>query len=264
MSLPRLTFASLLLLACLTTTAGMTQADSSAERVTVFAAASLKTAMDAIIPGFETATGHRVALVLAGSSILARQIQAGAPADVFISANAAWMDVLEDDGLIVPATRFDLAGNRLVLIAHGTAPPLDLGPGSALLARLGRGRLAVALTDAVPAGIYAKAALGALGLWDDIAPHLAETDNVRAALALVALDEAPMGIVYATDAAAEPRVSIVARFPAESHPAIVYPAALIDARAGAAPQAFIAWLKASETRAVLTALGFTEARGPGG
>ena len=118
------------------------------------------------------------------------------------------------------------------------------------------GRLAVALTEAVPAGIYAKAALSALGLWDRAAPHLAETDNVRAALALVALGEAPLGVVYATDAPAEPRVRAVATFPAGSHPAIAYPAARIADRANPAADAFLAWLQSPEARAILARHGF--------
>ena len=234
-------------------------------RVTVLAAASLAEAMDKIAADFQAKTGHRVTVALAGSSALARQIQAGAPADLFVSANAAWMDVLDRDGLLAPGTRFDLAGNRLVLIGpagpKAPADPVPLGPNFDLVGRLGQGgsggRLAVALTRAVPAGIYAKAALDALGLWDSIAPHLAETNNVRAALTLVALGEAPLGIVYATDAAAEPRVTVIATFPADSHGPIVYPTARIGGRDNTAADAFLAWLKAPRTRAILQDLGFT-------
>lgn len=226
-------------------------------RVTVFAAASLKEAIGDIAAGFRATTGHKVVVALAGSSALARQIQAGAPADIFVSANAAWMDVLEADGLLVPGTRFDLAGNRLVLIAHGKADPIALDRDTALAERLNGGRLAIALTRAVPAGIYGRAGLTALGLWDGVAPHLAETDNVRAALTLVALGEAPLGIVYATDARADPRVSVIATFPADSHGAIVYPAARIADRPGAAADAFLAWLKGADARAILTRHGFT-------
>ena len=252
-----------LLLACLLALTLSTGAANAAERVTVFAAASLKTALDAIVPGFEAATGHRVTLALAGSSALARQIQAGAPADIFISANQDWMDLLQRDGLIAAASRFELAGNRLVLIVHGSSAGLDLSSATAFSARLGNGRLAVALTDAVPAGIYAKAALGTLGLWDSVARQLAESDNVRTALALVALGEAPMGVVYATDASAEPRVSVVAVFPSKSHPPIVYPTALIAGRSSPAANAFLAWLQGPEARSVLARQGFSEPPGRG-
>ena len=244
----------------------------AAERVTVFAAASLAEAMGRIAAAFEDETGHRVTVALAGSSALARQIQAGAPADIFVSANAAWMDVLDKDSLLAPGTRFDLAGNRLVLIGSTdpTTPtnPIALGPGFDLAERLGKGgpdgRLAVALTQAVPAGIYARTALQSLGLWDGVARRLAETDNVRAALTLVALGEAPLGIVYATDAAAEPRVGVIATFPADSHGPIVYPTARIAGRDNTAADAFLAWLKNPRTRAILQDLGFTPPPAPPG
>lgn len=224
----------------------------------VFAAASLKNALDEIVPAFEAQTGATVAVSLAGSSALARQIERGAPADVFISANRDWMDVLEADGLIDPATRFDLAGNALVVVAHGPdAPPLALGPQTDLAARLDGRPLAMALVDAVPAGLYGKAALRSLGLWEKLAPHVAETDNVRAALALVALGEAPLGIVYLTDAAAEDDVSVVARFPPGSHAPIVYPAAAV--RAGEVPLArrFLAHLAGEDAGRALRRQGFT-------
>ena len=245
------------LLAPLVTPLTPARAADPSGRVMVCAAASLSEAIEGIASGFETATGHKVVVVLAGSSALARQIQAGAPADIYLSANAAWMDVLAADGLLADGTRFDLAGNRLVLIAHGAADPIALGPDTALANHLNGGRLGVALTQAVPAGIYAKAALQSLGLWDTVADKLAETDNVRAALALVALGEAPLGIVYATDARADPRVSVIATFPADSHGAIVYPAARIAGRRGAAADAFLAWLKSPDARAILTRHGFT-------
>ncbi len=230
--------------------AGATSA--RADGVTVFAAASLKTAVDEIADGFAAATGDRATVSLAGSSALARQIQQGAPADVFISANEAWMDVLEEDGRIAPGTRFDLARNRLVLIAHGAdAPPVEIGPGLDLTGLLKGSRLAMALVEAVPAGIYGKAALESLGLWDAAAPLVAQADNVRAALALVALGEAPYGIVYATDAAAESRVTVVGRLPEDSHPPIVYPAAAIAGRDTAAARRFLQYLRGDAARAAL-------------
>ena len=195
-----------------------------AEPVVVFAAASLKDALEDAAAAWERDTGGEVALSFAGSAALARQIEAGAPADLFVSANEDWMDRLEAEGLIRPGTRRDLASNRLVLIAHGAAEPQEIGPD--LLEALGDGRLAMALVDAVPAGIYGREALSSLGLWEAMAPRIAQADNVRAALALVARGEAPLGVVYATDARAEPRVSVVATFPESSHAPITYPAAV--------------------------------------
>ncbi len=227
-----------------------------AETVTVFAAASLANAMAEIETGFEAATGTDVVVSLAGSSALARQIQQGAPADVFLSANTDWMDVLDGAGLLTPGSRRDLLGNALVLIAPGPdAPPIEIGPD--LAARLGDGRLAMALVAAVPAGIYGKAALEHYGVWEALAPQVAQADNVRAALALVATGEAPLGIVYATDAVAEDRVSVVARFPADSHPPIVYPVAGIGGPDRPARDAFLAYLTGPEARAAFARQGFT-------
>jgi len=228
-----------------------------AESVTVFAAASLKTAMDEIAAGFAEAGGDRATLSFAGSSALARQIQQGAPADVFVSANAAWMDVLEENGRIAPGTRFDLVRNRLVLIAHGAdAPRVEIGPALDLPGLLAGDRLAMALVSAVPAGIYGKAALESLGLWEGVAPLVAQADNVRAALALVALGEAPYGIVYATDAAAEPRVSVAGVFAEDSHPPIIYPAAAIAGRDTPAARRFLDYLRGDTARAALAGQGF--------
>jgi molybdate transport system substrate-binding protein len=249
--------AALAALALLAASAMLSPAGARAETVTVFAAASLKTAIDEIARGFADETGHEVALSLAGSSALARQIQHGAPADLFISANAGWMDAVEAEGLIAPETRIDLLANRIVLVAHGpAAAPVEIGPGLELGGLLGDSRLAMALVEAVPAGIYGKAALEALGLWGAVAPRVAQADNVRAALALVAAGEAPLGIVYATDAMAEPRVSVLGAFPADSHPPIVYPAALLAGHAPAAAE-FLAYLRGPSARAVFTRQGFT-------
>jgi molybdate transport system substrate-binding protein len=226
------------------------------EAVTVFAAASLRTAMDEIAPGFEAATGHELTVSLAGSSALARQIQQGAPADVFLSANRDWMDVLEREGLIDADTRRGLLGNRLVLVAHDPqARTVDLRRVD-FQELLDGGRLAMALVEAVPAGIYGKAALQSLGQWDAVAPRVAQADNVRAALALVSLGEAPYGIVYATDARADPGVTVVATFAQDSHPPIVYPVAAMRG-AGPGTQAFLDHLQSPEARAVFTAQGFT-------
>lgn len=226
-----------------------------AEDVTVFAAASLRTALDEIVPGFEAATGHDVTVALASSSKLAIQIRQGAPADVFLSANTDWMDVLEADGLIDAATRTDLLGSRLVLIAHDPeATPVDLTQ-TDLAALIGEARLAMGLVDAVPAGMYGKEALESLGQWASVAPRVAQTDNVRAALALVTLGEAPFGIVYATDAQAEPSVTVIATFPADSHAPITYPAAATTG-AGESARAFLEHLRSPEAQAVFVAQGF--------
>ncbi len=247
---------SCLLLALVLALPATARVAEPSERVTVFAAASLKEALDEIVQNFQAETGHEVTISLAGSSQLARQIQAGAPADIFVSANADWMDVLERDGLLVPGTRFDLAGNRLVLIAPTGGAPFALERRINLAARLGDGRLALALTKAVPAGIYARQALTGLGLWDQVVGRLAETDNVRAALALVALGEASLGVVYTTDALVEPRVDVVATFRATAHDPIVYPAARITDRDNLAADAFLAWLQGSKARAILKVRGF--------
>lgn len=235
--------AAVLCLTCGTALAG---------EVSVFAAASLKTSLDAVAAQFHTTTGHRVTLTYAGSSQLARQIQHGAPADIFVSANPQWMDVLEAAGAVVVNSRRDLLTNRLVLVGSEMGS-LDFDTYDFVTA-LGDGRLAVALTSAVPAGIYAKAVLTQMGLWPALENRLAETDNVRAALALVALRATPLGIVYATDALAEPRVSVWAEFPTNSHPPIVYPAALISEHPVA--KAFFDFLAADEAGEIFQSHGF--------
>ncbi|MGD9783841.1 MAG: molybdate ABC transporter substrate-binding protein [Hyphomicrobiaceae bacterium] len=248
-------------LGLLAVTIAGSQAAHAAESIVVFAAASLKNALDEISAAWSRSTGHTARLSLAGSSQLAKQIQMRAPADVFVSAMPKWMDVIEADGLIEPGTRHDIVGNRLVLIAHGrNAPPLPLSRGFDLVAALAGGKLAMAMVDAVPAGIYGKAALNSLSLWDAVASHVAQADNVRAALALVARGEAPFGIVYATDAAASDNVTIVATFPADAHPPIVYPAAVL-AHSGAkeAARSMLAFLKSEAAAGIFAKHGFTPA-----
>ncbi|MCB1357897.1 MAG: molybdate ABC transporter substrate-binding protein [Maritimibacter sp.] len=233
-------------------------APARAEDVVVFAAASLKTALDEIAAQIPAATGHRLVVSYAGSSQLARQILLGAPADIFLSANTGWMDALEAEGRVAPGTRGDLLGNRLVLVAHDPeAGAIDLSDPAALPARLSDGHLAMALVDAVPAGQYGRAALTALGLWDAVAPQVAQSDNVRAALALVVTGAAPLGVVYGSDAIAEPRVRVVATFPEDSHPPIVYPMAVVAGRARAATEAVSAHLRGPAARAVFEVQGFT-------
>ncbi len=225
-----------------------------ADHILVFAAASMKTTLEAVTADFENRTGHTVAISFAGSSVLARQIQQGAPANVFLAANTDWMDVLDRDGLLAPDTRRDLLSNRLVLIGHEDTPPTLTLPD--LPTALGTDRLAMALVDAVPAGLYGKAALQSLGMWDALAPRVAQTDNVRAALALVAVGEAPYGIVYATDAQAEPRVTVLAEFPENSHPPIVYPVAAQIGYDSPATRAFLDHLSSTAANDVFRAQGF--------
>lgn len=237
--------------------AGLLSSSAAAEQITVFAAASMTNAMARIEQDFEAGTGHDLIVSLAGTSVLARQIQQGAPADIFISANADWMDALEQDGLIEPGTRFDLLANALVLVAHGKdATPVAIGPDTDLAGLVGDGRLAMALVDAVPAGIYGKASLESLGLWDSVAPAVAQADNVRAALRLVATGEARLGIVYATDAVADKDVSVIGSFPADSHPPIVYPAADIAGRDLPAEIEFLDYLRGPQAREAFEQQGF--------
>jgi molybdate transport system substrate-binding protein len=235
---------------------------AAAEQVTVFAAASLRTALDEIAAAWGDANGHEVVLSYAGTPQLARQIIEGAPADLFLSAAVQWMDELASQGLIVPESRRDLLGNTLVLVAHGAgAPRVEIGPDLDLAALLGGGKLAMALVDSVPAGQYGKEALTNLGLWDAVEPSVAQAENVRAALALVSSGEAPLGIVYGSDAtaddAAEDRVTVVGTFPADSHAPITYPAALVAGRDNPAAAEFLEHLGSPEAAEVFARLGFT-------
>ncbi|MFV0244440.1 MAG: molybdate ABC transporter substrate-binding protein [Qingshengfaniella sp.] len=231
---------------------------AQAEEVVVFAAASLKNAMDEIAATYAASSDDTLAVSYAGSSALARQIQQGAPADIFISANTSWMDTLETEGLLEDGTRSDLLGNSIVLIAHGTdAAAVKITPDLDLAGLLNGGKLAMALVDAVPAGIYGKASLEHLGLWDSVTADVAQADNVRAALALVSVGEAPFGIVYATDAVADDNVTVVGRFPPDSHPPIIYPVADLAGRDTPAEAAFLDYLHGAEARAAFEKQGFT-------
>jgi molybdate transport system substrate-binding protein len=225
-------------------------------QVTVFAAASTKTALDDVAARFTAETGKPVILSYGGSSALARQIQLGAPADLFLSANPDWMDLLQQDGLIDANSRVDLLTNELVLVAHGAdAPQLDLAT-TDLAQLLGERWLAMALVDAVPAGIYGKTALTSLGQWADLSPRVAQSANVRAALALVATGEAAFGVVYATDAAAEEAVSVVASFPEDSHAPIVYPLAMVATSTNSSAPDFLAYLKHDDSKKIFVRHGF--------
>lgn len=218
--------------------------------VTVFAAASLTDALGEIGRAFRQATGRPVRFSFASSGTAAQQIQAGAKADVFVSADTAWMDRLQQVGRLVPGARADVAGGRLVLIAPAnSAMRLAIRPGFPLARALGaRGRLAVGDPASVPAGKYAREALTRLGVWNGVAGRLAPAQDVRAALAYVARGEAPLGVVYETDAVAERRVRVVGVFPAASHAAIVYPAAAVRGGDGVA---FLRFLRGGQARAIL-------------
>ena len=227
-----------------------------AETVTVFAAASLKDALDAGVKAYQAESRDKIVVAYAASSALARQIEAGAPADIFISADLDWMDYLEQRRLIQAGTRRNLLRNRLVLIAPaGSGARVSIEPGFPLAKLLGNGRLAMADPAAVPAGKYGKASLEALGVWKDVQSKVAPAENVRAALVLVSRGEAPFGIVYSTDAAADPKVRVVGTFPENTHPPIIYPVAAV-ASAKPAAAAFLKWLGEPPARAIFEKFGF--------
>jgi molybdate transport system substrate-binding protein len=226
--------------------------------VVVFAAASLKNALDEIAATWSRETGKPAPRIsYAASSALAKQIERGAPADLFISADLDWMNYLEGKNLIRNDSRFDLLGNRIVIVAPRDSATATLPVKGDDLARvLAGGRLSMANVEAVPAGKYGKAALETLGAWSAVKDSIAQAENVRAALLLVARGEAPLGIVYGTDATAEPGVRIVATFPEGSHPPIVYPAALTrDSKPDA--KAFLDFLRSGKARLSFEKQGFT-------
>jgi molybdate transport system substrate-binding protein len=227
----------------------------AAPSLTVFAAASLKDVLAEIGRLFEAGTRTPVTASLAGSGQLAKQIEAGAPADVFISADTVWMDWLAERHLIKPETRRDIAGNRLVLIAPA-ASQSTLSDLAKLIETLGTERLAIAQPDSVPAGRYAKDALTKLGLWDGLSAKLAATENVRAALLLVSRGEAPYGIVYASDAKADATVRVLLRFPDDAYGPIMYPAAVVAASTHPAAADFVAFLASAGASAAFEKAGF--------
>lgn len=232
-------------------------APASARAPVVLAAASLQEALTGAADAW-VARGHvRPIISFAASSALARQVEAGAPADLFVSADEEWMEYLAKRGLIRPASRVSILTNRLVLIApKDSRLRLLIGPGFALARALGDGRLAIADPAAVPAGRYAKAALIWLGVWAGVAAKVAPAENVRAALALVERGEAPAGIVYATDAAASSKVRVIGVFPASSHPAISYSMALLRSATGSEADAFRRFLLSSSSKAIFRRFGF--------
>jgi molybdate transport system substrate-binding protein len=224
--------------------------------IVVFAAASLTDAMQQVADGYSKSSGTTVKISFAASSALAHQIESGAPADVFVSADRDWMDYLQSHGLIQIESRQDLLGNRLVLVAPAASKlSIKIAPKFPLAAALGNGHWVTGDPDSVPAGRYAKAALQHLGVWDSLLPGLVRADNVRGALTLVARGEVAFGIVYETDAMVDSKVRVVDIFPADSHPLIVYPMALTKG-ASAQATAFVRYVRGAEAAAVFRKFGF--------
>ena len=244
-----------LALACVTPLA---PAAAQGGDVVVFAAASLKNALDAVNAQWRKETGRKATISYAASSALAKQIEQGAPAHMFISADLAWMDYLAGKNMIKADSRANLLGNRIVLVApKDTAQKVDIKPGFDLAKVLGGGRLAMANVDAVPAGKYGKAALEKLGVWASVSNKVAQAENVRAALLLVSRKEAPAGIVYQTDAAAEPNVSIIGTFPENTHEPIIYPIALTAGPTHPDAAALLAYVRSAKAKPLFEAQGFT-------
>jgi molybdate transport system substrate-binding protein len=226
--------------------------------VLVFAAASLKNALDDVARQWQRETGKKAAVSYAASNNLIRQIELGAPADIFISADIDWMDYGQQKNLIKPETRVNLLGNRIVLIApKDSTVNIKVEKGFDLAAALHGGRLAMGNVDAVPAGKYGKAALENLGAWDGVKDRIAQAESVRAALFLVARGETPLGIVYQTDAASEPDVKIVGTFPQDSHPPIIYPVAVTKDSANPGAVEFLNYLRSPAARPAFERQGFT-------
>ena len=238
--------------------AGPLGAAAQGRDLLVFAAASLKNALDDVNAEYQRQTGRKVVVSYGASPTLAKQIESAAPADVFISADLDWMDYVAQRKLIKPETRRNLLGNRLVLVSPAGAPQdVKITGGFPLANLLGGGRLAMADSDSVPAGKYGKAALEHLGVWASVQARVARAENVRAALALVSRGEAPFGIVYQTDAAADLKVKIVGHFPEDTHPPITYPLATVAASAAPTTAAYLELLRSATARSLFERQGFT-------
>jgi molybdate transport system substrate-binding protein len=230
---------------------------AAAADVTVFAAASLKEALDEQAKTFEASTGNKVVVSYGGSNALAKQIEAGAPADLFISADLDWMDYVDQRHLLAPNARFNLLRNTLVLIApSSSSSTLKIAPNFGLAAALGTEKLAMANPDSVPAGKYGKSALEALGVWASVEKQVARAETVRVALVLVSRGEAPFGIVYKTDAFADKGVRVVDTFPPNSHPPIIYPAALVATSKSSAAKPLLDYLRSAPAGSVWEKYGF--------
>jgi molybdate transport system substrate-binding protein len=227
----------------------------ASDSLTVFAAASLREALELTGEAFEKETGTRVVFSFAGTGTLARQVEAGAPADVFVSADAAWMDYVLEKDAVLPESVREIASNAIVLIGPKGSAPLE-PDAQAFEQRLGGNRLAIADPETVPAGRYGRSALESQGLWQAVSGSLAPMENVRIALASVARGDTPLGVVYRTDAAVEPGVVILFEFPEGSHPPIRYLAALTEARSHPDAAAFLDFLSGPSSRDILHSLGF--------
>ena len=235
-------------------------AGAHAADVVVFAASSLQDALNDVAVRYKTATGKSVTISYGASSMLAQQIEQAAPADIFFSADVDWMNELDGKHLIQAGTRASLLGNEIVLVAPkaATTPNVALAKGVDLAPLLGKdGKLAMANVDSVPAGKYGKASLDALGIWPSVLARVVQADNVRAALAFVTRGEAPLGIVYTTDANAEPGVKVIGTFPADSHPPIVYPVAVLVTSRNPDTKAFYDFLKSDAAKPAYVKQGFT-------
>ncbi len=245
--------------AMLLTAGGADAAPAASDTVTVFAAASTTNALTEIGAIFTRHFEERFRPSFAASSALAKQIENGAPADIYISASEKWMDYLEKRRMIEPATRFDLLGNRIVLVVpvDSTIGPVQIEAGFDLLEIIGDSRLSMGDPDHVPAGIYGKHALQSLGIWAAVETHVARCKDVRAALALVERGETPVGLVYATDAAITAKVKVVGTFPLSSHPPIIYPAAIVTGQRSPATDRFMQLLRSREAGAVFEKFGFS-------
>jgi molybdate transport system substrate-binding protein len=232
-------------------------ARAQTQDILVFGAASLKNALDDANARYQRKTGGKVVVSYGASPTLAKQIESGAPADIFISADLDWMDYVAQRKLIKPETRANLLGNKLVLIAPADSNAvLTVGPNFPLAQALGGGRLAMADPASVPAGKYGKASLEALGVWASVSGKIAPAQDARTALAYVSRGEAPLGIVYQTDAAADKRVKIVGAFPDSTHPPIIYPIAVTAVSSNPGVGAYIGFLKSSEARSAFENQGF--------
>jgi molybdate transport system substrate-binding protein len=238
--------------------AALAQAPAPTAGPTIFAAASMKTALDAIAAAWTVQTGKSPSIVYGSSAVLAKQIEQDAPADIFISADLNWMDYLDKAKLLRPGTRRNVLGNELVLIEPADASvALKIEPGFDLAGATGDGKVAVCTIASCPGGIYAKQALTGLGVWDKVEPKLAQADNIRSALNLVARGEAHFGIVYATDAKAEPKVKVVGTFPESSHSPIVYPVAILASSKNPDAASFVAFLTSQAATKILLDQGFS-------
>jgi molybdate transport system substrate-binding protein len=258
MSMNRRRSFALLFGAALALGAGTGSAFAQVKEPLVFAAASLKNALDDVAAQWQRETGKKVVISYAASNTLIKQIEQGAPADIFISADLDWMDYGQEHNLINVQTRSNLLSNRIVLVAPKDARlTLNITRGFDLASALKGGRLAMANVDAVPAGKYGKAALEKLGAWGGVKDKIAQADNVRAALLLVSRGEAPLGIVYQTDAASEPAVKIVGTFPEDSHPPITYPIALTKTSTNPDARAFLSYVRSAAARPAFERQGFT-------